>query len=55
MAPDSSLVEITLYKKPLYVNIRLRLAPGQRSVRKRADTRKSVNGQKRMNGSEGLW
>lgn len=54
MAPDSSLIEITLYKKTLCVNIRLCLTPGQKSARKRADTRKSVNGQKRMNSSERL-
>lgn len=41
-------------KKPVYVNIMLCLAPVQESVRKRADACKSVNGQKRMYGSEGL-
>lgn len=41
-------------KKPVYVNITLCLAPVQESVSKRADACKSVNGQKRMNGSEGL-
>lgn len=54
MAPDSSLIKIALYKNHSSVNIRLHLTPGLESVRKRADTRKSVNGQEGMNGSEGL-
>lgn len=56
MATDSSLSESTLLLKklPLLVNTRLRHALGKKNFRKRADTSKSVNGQRRMNGSTGL-
>jgi len=50
MAPDLSVFKITLYERKVYVNVRLHLTPRQKSDRKRADTCRSIGGQKRKKG-----